>query len=98
MRDAGSGRVGTVVGRYFAMDRDKRWDRTQQAPTTCSSHGEGEHHADTGAEAVRAAYERDETDEFVAPTDGRRRGDDPPGRLGHRASTSAPTACARSRR
>jgi 2,3-bisphosphoglycerate-independent phosphoglycerate mutase len=63
----GVGRVGSVVGRYFAMDRDERWDRTEKAVKLLVD-GEGEHHADTGAEAVKAAYERDETDEFIAPT------------------------------
>jgi len=63
----GIGRVGSVVGRYFAMDRDKRWERTQKALDLLLE-GKGEHRADTGEAAVRAAYERDETDEFIAPT------------------------------
>ncbi len=66
-REAGTGRIGTVVGRYFAMDRDKRWDRTQRAYDLLV-HGRAEHHAPTGEEAVRAAYARGETDEFVTPT------------------------------
>jgi 2,3-bisphosphoglycerate-independent phosphoglycerate mutase len=65
--EAGNARVGSVVGRYFAMDRDRRWDRTKRAYDMLV-HGRGEHHADRGAEAVRAAYGRDETDEFIAPT------------------------------
>jgi 2,3-bisphosphoglycerate-independent phosphoglycerate mutase len=65
--EAGNARVGSVVGRYFAMDRDKRWDRVQKAYDLLV-HGTAEHHADTAAEAARAAYERDETDEFIAPT------------------------------
>jgi 2,3-bisphosphoglycerate-independent phosphoglycerate mutase len=65
--EAGNARVGTVVGRYFAMDRDERWDRTQKAYDLLVS-GRAEHHADTAVEAVRAAYERDETDEFIEPT------------------------------
>jgi 2,3-bisphosphoglycerate-independent phosphoglycerate mutase len=65
--EAGTGRVGSVVGRYFAMDRDNRWDRTQKAYDLLV-HGTGEHHADTGVEAVKAAYERDETDEFITTT------------------------------
>jgi 2,3-bisphosphoglycerate-independent phosphoglycerate mutase len=64
---SGSARVGSVVGRYFAMDRDQRWDRTQKAYDLLV-HGRAEHHADSGVEAVRAAYERDETDEFIEPT------------------------------
>ena len=63
----GSGRVGSVVGRYYAMDRDERWDRTERALTLLVD-GEGEHHAETGEQAVREAYERDETDEFITPT------------------------------
>jgi 2,3-bisphosphoglycerate-independent phosphoglycerate mutase len=66
MADAGAGRVGTVVGRYFAMDRDKRWDRVQRAYDLLV-HGRAEHRADTGAQAVKDAYEREETDEFVTP-------------------------------
>jgi 2,3-bisphosphoglycerate-independent phosphoglycerate mutase len=64
---AGSARVGTVVGRYWAMDRDKRWDRVQKAYDLLV-HGRAEYSADSGAEAVRAAYERGETDEFIEPT------------------------------
>ena len=67
MRELGSGRVGTVVGRYFAMDRDKRWDRVQKAYDLLV-HGTGDDHAETGEAAMRAAYEREETDEFVSPT------------------------------
>ncbi len=66
MNDAGAGRIGSVVGRYWAMDRDKRWDRTQRAYDLLV-HGRAEHHAGTGAEAARDAYERDETDEFITP-------------------------------
>jgi 2,3-bisphosphoglycerate-independent phosphoglycerate mutase len=65
--EAGTGRVGSVIGRYFAMDRDARWDRTQKAYDLLV-HGRGEHHADSGEAAVRAAYERGETDEFIAAT------------------------------
>jgi 2,3-bisphosphoglycerate-independent phosphoglycerate mutase len=65
--EAGSGRVASVVGRYFAMDRDNRWDRVQAAYDLLV-HGGAEHAAATGAEAVRAGYARGETDEFVTPT------------------------------
>jgi 2,3-bisphosphoglycerate-independent phosphoglycerate mutase len=67
MAAAGVGRVGTVVGRYFAMDRDKRWERVQSAYDLIVR-GQAGHHADTGAAAVAAAYEREETDEFVSAT------------------------------
>jgi 2,3-bisphosphoglycerate-independent phosphoglycerate mutase len=66
MEDAGVGRIGSVVGRYWAMDRDRRWDRTQRAYDMLV-HGRAEHRADTGAQAARDAYERDETDEFITP-------------------------------
>jgi 2,3-bisphosphoglycerate-independent phosphoglycerate mutase len=60
-------RVGSVVGRYWAMDRDRRWERVQRAYDLLV-HGRAEHHADSGEEAVTAAYERGETDEFIEPT------------------------------
>jgi 2,3-bisphosphoglycerate-independent phosphoglycerate mutase len=66
MEDAGAGRIGSVVGRYWAMDRDRRWDRTQRA-YDLMVHGRAEHRASTGVEAAREAYERDETDEFITP-------------------------------
>jgi len=64
---AGNARVGTVIGRYFAMDRDSRWDRVQQAYDLLV-HGTAQHAAPNAAAAVRDAYERGETDEFVTPT------------------------------
>ena len=60
-------RVGSVIGRYWAMDRDRRWDRTQRAYDMLL-HGQAPFHADSGEQAVRAAYERGETDEFIEPT------------------------------
>ena len=66
MKDAGAGRIGSVVGRYYAMDRDKRWDRIQLAYDLLV-HGTAEHSADTGEQGARDAYERDETDEFIKP-------------------------------
>ncbi|MGI6655840.1 MAG: 2,3-bisphosphoglycerate-independent phosphoglycerate mutase [Desulfobulbus sp.] len=62
----GWGRVATVSGRYWAMDRDKRWDRVQRAWEAMVD-GKGQTAPDA-LEAVRLAYERDETDEFIAPT------------------------------
>ena len=61
------GRVGSVIGRYFAMDRDKRWDRVQKAYDLLV-HGKADHHVDTAAEAAEQAYARDETDEFISAT------------------------------
>jgi 2,3-bisphosphoglycerate-independent phosphoglycerate mutase len=63
----GGARVATVSGRYYAMDRDRRWERTELAYDAIVS-GEAEFSADTGEAAVRAAYERGETDEFIKPT------------------------------
>ena len=61
----GVGRVASVAGRYYAMDRDKRWDRVQKAYDTMTlANGLT---APSGAEAVDAAYARDENDEFVQP-------------------------------
>jgi 2,3-bisphosphoglycerate-independent phosphoglycerate mutase len=63
----GGARIATVSGRYFAMDRDKRWDRTQRAYDAIVE-GRAEHTAPAGEAAVLAAYERGETDEFIVPT------------------------------
>lgn len=60
-------RVATVVGRYFAMDRDHRWERTKRAYDAVVD-GVGDHVARAGRDAVAAAYARGETDEFVLPT------------------------------
>jgi 2,3-bisphosphoglycerate-independent phosphoglycerate mutase len=66
LRQSG-GRVGSVIGRYYAMDRDSRWERTQQAYDLLV-HGRAPHHSDSAREAIAAAYGRGETDEFIAPT------------------------------
>ena len=66
MREKGNGRIATVSGRYYAMDRDKRWDRVQKAYDALTA-GKGET-SGTAAEAVTLAYGRGETDEFVLPT------------------------------
>src|SRR5262249_56456994 len=60
-------RVGSVVGRYWAMDRDRRWERTQRAYELLVQ-GRAPHRAPSGEEAVRAAYARGETDEVIEPT------------------------------
>ena len=61
-----TGKVGVVSGRYYAMDRDKRWERVVQAYDALTL-GEG-HQAADGVSAVKAAYDRGETDEFILPT------------------------------
>jgi 2,3-bisphosphoglycerate-independent phosphoglycerate mutase len=65
---AGNARVGTVIGRYYAMDRDKRAERTQAAVDLLLD-GVSPHHARTAVEAVTASYDRDDRgDEFVEAT------------------------------
>jgi 2,3-bisphosphoglycerate-independent phosphoglycerate mutase len=71
-------RIATLCGRYYAMDRDKRWDRVEKAYRAIVA-GVGER-TDDPLQAVEAAYARAETDEFVTPTaiagyDGMRDGD-----------------------
>jgi 2,3-bisphosphoglycerate-independent phosphoglycerate mutase len=63
----GRARIGSVVGRWWAMDRDRRWERIQAAYDLLV-HGRASHHEETGVQAVQHAYERGETDEFIAPT------------------------------
>jgi len=63
----GNARIATVSGRYYAMDRDKRWERVKLA---CDAIADGiaEFRADNALAALDAAYARGETDEFVKPT------------------------------
>ncbi len=63
----GVGRFATLCGRYFAMDRDKRWDRVEQA-WQAVVHAQAPYQADSAGIALANAYERDESDEFVKPT------------------------------
>ncbi len=62
---ASTGRIATVVGRYYAMDRDKRWERVKVAYDALVD-GIGEHAADMAA-AVQKSYDADVTDEFIKP-------------------------------
>lgn len=66
MAKIGVGEVATVMGRYYAMDRDNRWDRVEKAYRALTL-GEGEQAA-SGVEAVAQSYAKDVTDEFVLPT------------------------------
>jgi 2,3-bisphosphoglycerate-independent phosphoglycerate mutase len=59
-------RIASIGGRYFAMDRDRRWDRVETGYDAIV-HGVGEH-APSAEAAIQAAYARDESDEFVRPT------------------------------
>ena len=63
----GNARIATVGGRYYAMDRDKRWDRVRRAWDAVVE-AQSDHRAPDALSALAAAYERGETDEFVAPT------------------------------
>jgi 2,3-bisphosphoglycerate-independent phosphoglycerate mutase len=62
---ASTGKIATVVGRYYAMDRDKRWERVKVAYDALVD-GIGEHAADMAA-AVQKSYDADVTDEFIKP-------------------------------
>jgi 2,3-bisphosphoglycerate-independent phosphoglycerate mutase len=66
MSAIGVGRIGTVSGRYYAMDRDRRWERTRLAYDAIV-HGSGEH-APSATDAVARAYAAGVTDEFIPPT------------------------------
>lgn len=66
MEEIGVGQVATVMGRYYAMDRDNNWDREEKAYNALVL-GEGET-AECGLCAVQNSYDREETDEFVRPT------------------------------
>ena len=61
----GCGKIATVGGRYYAMDRDNNWDRVEKAYRAMTL-GEGET-ADSAGDAVKQSYEKGETDEFVLP-------------------------------
>jgi 2,3-bisphosphoglycerate-independent phosphoglycerate mutase len=65
--ELGCGRIASVCGRYYAMDRDNRWDRIQ-ATYDMLTQGRGEYSARSGEEALSNAYRRDENDEFVRPS------------------------------
>ncbi|BDZ73728.1 hypothetical protein GCM10025856_14470 [Methylophaga marina] len=66
-KTSGAGRLATVIGRFYAMDRDNRWNRVEEAYQLITE-GKGQYQAATGIEALQAAYEREETDEFVKAT------------------------------
>jgi len=65
--DVGTGRIASVHGRYWAMDRDNRWERIEKSYALLTQ-GESAHCAESAAEALEASYARGEDDEFVAPT------------------------------
>lgn len=63
----GNGRIASVVGRYFAMDRDNNWDRVSQAYELLTE-AKGAFTFDSAPQALKAAYARNENDEFVKPS------------------------------
>jgi 2,3-bisphosphoglycerate-independent phosphoglycerate mutase len=66
MREYATGRIATVVGRYYAMDRDNRWERIEKA-YRAMVHGEAEFKTSDPLAAVRRSYEQGVTDEFILP-------------------------------
>ena len=65
--EVGAGKTATLIGRYFAMDRDNRWDRVEEAYKLLTQ-AESLYSADTAVAGLEAAYARDENDEFVKAT------------------------------
>jgi len=66
IREYVTGQIATVIGRYYAMDRDNRWDRIEKA-YRAMVHGEADYKSPDPIEAIRQSYERGVTDEFVVP-------------------------------
>src|SRR5438067_12158100 len=66
MRELGVGEIATLVGRYYAMDRDNRWERVELA-YRAMAHGEAEMRTDDPVAALERSYEQEVTDEFVKP-------------------------------
>ncbi len=66
MREHGVGQIASVCGRYYAMDRDNRWERVERAYRAVV-HGESETKSSDPISAMRASYEKGVTDEFVEP-------------------------------
>ena len=60
-------KMASLIGRYYSMDRDNRWDRIEKAYNLII-HGKSKYHSDSLKEAIKNAYKRNETDEFVSPT------------------------------
>ena len=67
LQKLGTGRVASIIGRYYAMDRDQRWDRVEEAWNLLTT-GVGSFTAATAVEGLAKAYARDENDEFVKAT------------------------------
>ena len=67
LKETGRGKIASMMGRYFAMDRDNRWDRVQLAYDTMTT-GKAKFRANTPLEGLEQAYARGEDDEFVQTT------------------------------
>ena len=67
LSDSSMAAIATVTGRYYAMDRDKRWDRVEQAYRTITQ-AKSEYSSTSAVAAIEAGYSRDENDEFIKPT------------------------------
>ena len=67
LSELGKGRIASIVGRYYAMDRDHRWPRVKAAYDLIT-HGKADFVAQDAMSGLTQAYQRDETDEFVKPT------------------------------
>lgn len=63
--ELGCGAIGSIIGRYYAMDRDQRWERVQSAYDLLTQ-GKAEYQFESATDALQAAYDRDQNDEFVA--------------------------------
>ncbi|KZZ45578.1 MAG: 2,3-bisphosphoglycerate-independent phosphoglycerate mutase [Saccharospirillaceae bacterium] len=67
LEEVGNGKLATLIGRFYSMDRDNRWDRVE-AGYTAMTEGKAPFTAANGIDALQAAYDRDENDEFVQAT------------------------------
>lgn len=65
--ELGTGQIISITGRFYAMDRDNRWERVKEAHALIAK-GETEHKVNSAVQGLEEAYARDETDEFVLPT------------------------------
>ncbi|MCG8553431.1 MAG: 2,3-bisphosphoglycerate-independent phosphoglycerate mutase, partial [Desulfobacterales bacterium] len=68
IQEIGTGKVATMTGRFWAMDRDTRWERVEKAYDLFTQGKGVDASNQTPAQAIQAAYDRDETDEFIKPT------------------------------
>jgi len=66
-KKTGIGKIGSVMGRYWIMDRDHRWERVEKG-YNAMVHGSADFEAQSAMEAIEMAYSRGETDEFISPT------------------------------